>query len=293
MTLSTTTPVSLSSEPAELGDPAERRPAPRRFLMCRPDHFDVTYAINPWMDIGAPVDRARAVSQWEALCAVYRRHGHQVDLIDGVPGLPDMVFAANGGLVIGDRALSARFATPERAAEGPAYHAWMAGRGLGRVLAAAEFNEGEGDFAVAGDRILAGAGFRSTRSAHREVERYFGRQVVSLDLVDPRFYHLDTALMVLGDTIAYYPAAFSDDSVRLLARLYPDAVLASADDAEVLGLNGVCDGYHVFLSDRAVRLAGQLRERGYHPVGVDLSELLKSGGGVKCCTLEWHGYPRG
>ncbi|WP_019925915.1 dimethylargininase [Nocardia sp. BMG111209] len=293
MTLTTTTPAPATA-PADLGADAEvRRPTPRRFLMCRPDHFDVTYAINPWMDTGAPVDRAKAVAQWETLCATYRRHGHRVDPIDGVPGLPDMVFAANAGLVIGDRALSARFATPERAAEGPAFHDRLAGRGFGRVTAAAEYNEGEGDFAVAGGRILAGAGFRSTRAAHREVERYFGRQVVSLDLVDPRFYHLDTALMVLGDTIAYYPAAFAADSVRLLAGLYPDAVLASADDAEVLGLNGVCDGYHVFLSDRAVRLAGQLRERGYHPVGVDLSELLKSGGSVKCCTLEWHGYPRG
>jgi N-dimethylarginine dimethylaminohydrolase len=288
--LTLTTPAApLPTAPAESG---ERGPVTRRFLMCRPDHFEVTYTINPWMDTAAPVDRAKAISQWETLCEVYRRHGHQVEVIDGVPGLPDMVFAANGGLVIGDRALSARFATAERAAEGPAYHRWMAGRGLARVLAAAEFNEGEGDFAVAGGRILAGTGFRSSRAAHREVERFFGRQVVSLELVDPRFYHLDTALMVLGDTVAYYPAAFSEESVRLLARLYPDAVLASAEDANVLGLNGVCDGRHVFLSDRAVRLAEQLRERGYHPVGVDLSELLKSGGSVKCCTLEWHGHTR-
>ncbi|GAB2537765.1 dimethylargininase [Nocardia heshunensis] len=269
-------------------DPASRQPVPRRYLMCRPEHFEVTYAINPWMNTADPVDRVLALAQWDGLRAAYEAHGHRVEVIEPVAGLPDMVFAANGGLVIGDRALSARFANPERAQEGPAYHDWMDTQGFAKVLAARETNEGEGDFAIAGERILAGTGFRSAPGAHEEVAEFFGMPVVSLDLVDPRFYHLDTALMVLDDTIAYYPAAFSGPSARLLARLYPDAILATDADAEVLGLNGVCDGYHVFLTDKATALAGQLRERGYEPVGIDLSELLKSGGSVKCCTLELH-----
>jgi N-dimethylarginine dimethylaminohydrolase len=273
-------------------DPAgARRTVPRRFLMCRPDHFEVSYAINPWMDALAPVDRARALAQWETLRATYERHGHQVEVLTGEPGLPDMVFAANGGLVIGDRALSARFANPERAAEGPAYHRWMAGQGMRALAAAAEINEGEGDFALAAGRILAGTGFRTAPAAHREVEKFFDVPVVSLELVNPRFYHLDTALMVLGDTIAYYPPAFGAASAELLAGLYPDAIVATAQDAHVLGLNGVCDGYHVFLSDRATTLPRQLESRGYHPIGVDLSELLKAGGSIKCCTLELHRRP--
>ncbi|MGW4531911.1 dimethylargininase [Nocardia sp. NPDC004340] len=277
---------SVATLPAR--DPAARRPVPRRYLMCRPDHFDVTYAINPWMDTADPVNRTRALAQWEALRVAYEGRGHRVDVIEPVAGLPDMVFAANGGLAIGERALSARFANPERAQEGPAYHGWMAAQCFTSVARARETNEGEGDFAIAPDRILAGTGFRSARGAHQEVAEYFGLPVVSLDLVDPRFYHLDTALMVLDDTIAYYPAAFSGPSARLLASLYPDAIIATEADANVLGLNGVCDGYHVFLSDKAVDLAAQLRARGYEPVGIDLSELLKSGGSVKCCTMEWH-----
>ncbi|GAB4586474.1 dimethylargininase [Nocardia sp. IFM 10818] len=265
-----------------------RRPTPRQYLMCRPDHFDVTYVINPWMDASTPVDRALALAQWENLRATYERHGHRVEVIDGVPGLPDMVFAANGGLVIGDRAISARFANPERTAEGPAYHDWMSARGRYQLTAASETNEGEGDFAVTRDHILAGTGFRTSRTAHEEVAEFFGLPVISLDLIDPRFYHLDTAVMVLDDTIAYYPAAFSGESARLLARMYPDAIIATEADAEVLGLNGVCDGYNVFLSDRATTLPDQLRARGYNPIGIDLSELLRAGGSVKCCTLELH-----
>ncbi|MFF0488331.1 dimethylargininase [Nocardia sp. NPDC004068] len=268
-----------------------RRFTPRRFLMCRPDHFDVRYAINPWMDVSAPVDRARALAQWETLRRTFESHGHTVHVVDGEPDQPDMVFAANGGLVIGDRALSARFATPERRAEGPAYHHRLSRLGLTEVAAAAEINEGEGDFAVVGRLILAGTGFRSSPAAHREVERFFGLPVLTLDLVDPRLYHLDTALMPLGDTIAYYPPAFSPASAALLAHLFPDAIIATDADAEVLGLNGVCDGHHVFLTDRAPHLAARLTERGFHPIGVDLSELLKAGGSVKCCTLELHSPP--
>ncbi|QIS07572.1 N-dimethylarginine dimethylaminohydrolase [Nocardia brasiliensis] len=257
--------------------------------MCRPDHFEVTYCINPWMDPDAPVDRALALDQWERLRATYQEYGHKIDVVPGVPGLPDMVFAANGGLVIGDRAMSARFTHAERAAEGPAYHRWFAQHGLAGLVEAGELNEGEGDFLLVGDKLLAGMGFRSSLAAHQEVAQHFSREVVSLELVDPRFYHLDTVLLPLdATTIAYFPPAFSAASQAVLAELFPGAIVATDADAEVLGLNGVCDGFNVFLSDKAVTLIESLRERGFNPVGIDMSELLKAGGSVKCCTLEIH-----
>ncbi|MFC4128605.1 dimethylargininase [Nocardia rhizosphaerae] len=262
---------------------------PRRYVMCRPDHFEVAYAINPWMDPAAPVDRARALAQWEILRAVLEEHGHTVETVPGAPGLPDMVFAANSGIVIGGHALSARFAHPERAAEGPAFHAWFAARELRSLAVASETNEGEGDFAFAGSRILAGAGFRCSLSAHAEVERYFDLPVVSLELVDPRFYHLDTALTVLDDTtVAYYPPAFSPAARDTLAALYPDAIRADENDAVRFGLNAVSDGHHVFLDRGATNLIAAVGARGFTPVPVDMSELRKGGGGVKCCVLELH-----
>ncbi len=268
--------------------PAPLRTArPRRYLMCAPEHFEVSYAINPWMDPTAAVDRDLALAQWGALRQTYLDLGHEVELIHPEPGLPDMVFAANGGLVIEGRALSARFTHPERQPEGPAYLAWLAQAGLKEAVEAVHVNEGEGDFLLVGGMVLAGTGFRTDPGAHAEVQELFGLPVVSLVLVDPRYYHLDTALSVLDDTnVAYFPEAFSEGSREVLRRLFPDAVLASAEDAAVLGLNAVSDGRHVVLASAAVDLARSLRERGYVPVGVDLSELLKAGGGAKCCTLE-------
>lgn len=260
---------------------------PRRYLMCPPTFFTVSYAINPWMDPRVPVDPELACRQWEALRQTYLDLGHQVEVIEPEPGLPDMVFAANGGLVIGGRALGARFVHPQRQPEGPAYLRWLAAAGLREVAPSRHLNEGEGDFLLVGERVLAGTGFRTEPAAHAEVAEYFGLPVVSLRLVDPRYYHLDTALAVLDDTtVAYYPGAFSPGSRRTLRRLFPDSLIASAQDAAVLGLNAVSDGEHVVLPAAATGLIAGLRARGYDPVGVDLSELLKAGGGAKCATLE-------
>lgn len=259
--------------------------------MCPPDHFAVRYVINPWMDPTRTVDVGLARRQWDGLRRTYLDLGHRVELIPALRGQPDMVFAANGGLVIDGQALGARFAHPERAGEAPAYLDWLRSAGLRSVTGAEHVNEGEGDLLVVGAgaerRVLAGTGFRTSHAAHAEVGRRFGVPVVSLRLVDPRFYHLDTALAVLDDhTVAYHPEAFSPASRHALRTLFPDAVLAGAEDAAVLGLNAVSDGHHVVLAAQATELAAQLRERGYHPIGVDVSELLKAGGGVKCCTLE-------
>jgi N-dimethylarginine dimethylaminohydrolase len=276
-------PVSRAAESAS----GLRTARPRRYLMCPPEHFTVSYAINPWMDVTRGVDRALAMRQWETLRETYLDLGHQVDLITPEPGLPDMVFAANGGLVVEGRALGARFTHAERRAEGPAYLAWLAAAGLQDVVEPVHVNEGEGDFLVVGDLVLAGTGFRTDPGAHSEVQELFGVPVISLQLVDPRFYHLDTALAVLDDvTVAYYPGAFSPGSRAVLERLFPQAVLATEQDATVLGLNAVSDGLNVVLPSLATDLADALRARGYHPVGVDLSELLKAGGSVKCCTME-------
>ncbi len=262
----------------------------RRYLMCPPTHFGVTYSINPWMHVGKPVDADLAVHQWETLRDLYLSFGHEVELIDPVPGLPDMVFTANGATVADGRVLMAKFRHEERAAEADAFRAWFAQRSFREVRDPERINEGEGDLLVDGGIVLAGTGFRTDIEAHEEVRRFFGRPVITLNLADPRFYHLDTALAVLGHgQIMYYPAAFSSASRDVLAALYPDAIIATDADAEVFGLNAVSDGRNVVLPQPATHLIGELRKRGFQPHGVDISELLKAGGAVKCCTLELRG----
>ncbi|MBC7518470.1 MAG: N-dimethylarginine dimethylaminohydrolase [Microbacteriaceae bacterium] len=263
-----------------------RSAIPRTILMCRPNHFTVSYRINPWMHPQIPTDTSLAVAQWEQLYRTYQKLGMQVHLVDSIAGLPDMVYAANGGFVIDNTAYGARFTHAERQPEGPAYMDWFRDNDFD-VRVPQNTNEGEGDFLLVGDTILAGTGFRSASDSHREVAEIFGREVVTLNLVNPSFYHLDTAIAVLDDsTIAYLPSAFDAAGLAALERRYPDAVIVTETDAAVLGLNSFSDGYNVVIADRAVDFERQLRERGFNPIGVDLSELLRGGGGVKCCTLE-------
>jgi len=265
-----------------------KRARTRHYAMTAPTFFAVEYAINPWMDTSTAVDTHVAMNQWEALRQTYKELGHTVELVEPVAGLPDMVYAANGGLLVNGKAVVARFAYPQRAGESVAYAEWMARHGYDPTETR-HVNEGQGDLLVVGSIVLAGYGFRTERQAHAEIAARVGMPVVSLELVDPRFYHLDTALAVLDDTtIAYYPPAFGDQARATLLELFPDAIEVASADAYVLGLNAVSDGLNVVLPAAATGFAEQLREVGFRPIGVDLSELLKGGGSVKCCTLEVH-----
>ncbi|AGL21652.1 dimethylargininase [Actinoplanes sp. N902-109] len=266
----------------------ERSPRKRTYLMCPPEHFAVEYRINPWMDPAVPVDTGLARKQWALLRDTLTDLGHDVHVLDAEPGLPDMVYAANGAFSVDGTVYGARFRYPQRAAEAAAhrrfYQSWA-------FAEPEHVNEGEGDFAYLpaayGGLVLAGYGFRTEPAAHAEAQEVLGRPVLSLRLVDPAFYHLDTALAALDDRhIAYFPEAFSAASQRVLAQLFPDAVLADRADAEAFGLNLVSDGRHVILNTEAVAMGEKVRAAGYTPVHVELGELKRGGGSVKCVVAE-------
>ena len=279
---------ALAAPVSDVAAMKQRVPSARHYAMTAPTFFAVEYAINPWMDTSTAVDTHVAMNQWEALRQTYKELGHTVELVEPVAGLPDMVYAANGGLLVNGKAVVARFAYPQRAGESLAYAEWMARHGFDPAETR-HLNEGQGDLLVVGSIMLAGYGFRTERQAHAEIAAHVRMPVVSLEMVDPRFYHLDTALAVLDDTtIAYYPPAFSVQARARLLELFPDAIEVASADAYLLGLNAVSDGLNVVLPAAATGFAEQLRDVGFRPIGVDLSELLKGGGSVKCCTLEVH-----
>jgi N-dimethylarginine dimethylaminohydrolase len=266
---------------------------PRTYLLCAPENFVVEYAINPWMDPAAGVDTELAVKQWRMLHDTLVDLGHTVHVLPAEPGLPDMVFAANGAFSVDGAVYGARFRYPQRTDEATAHRRWYLDRAAEgwRFVEPTQVNEGEGDFAyvpgVEGGLILAGHGFRTELAGHAEAQQALGHPVVSLRLIDPRFYHLDTALAALDDTnITYYPGAFSSGSQEVLRRLFPDAVIADEADALAFAMNLVGDGRHVVLNTEATAFAAKVAAAGYVPVLVDLSELKKGGGSVKCCIAE-------
>lgn len=264
----------------------------RSYLMCPPEKFVVEYAINAWMDTSVPVDTTLAVKQWIQLRDAVTDLGHTVHELTPAPGLPDMVFAANGAFSVDGVVYGAEFKYPQRAAEAALHRQFYAARpNEWRFVAPTETNEGEGDFTFVPDAhgglILAGYGFRTAPAAHAEAQEVLGRPVISLKLIDPRFYHLDTALAALTDSnIIYYPGAFSGAAQATLRQLFPDAVIATEEDAVGFGLNLVSDGRNVILNSECTPLANRLADAGFAPLLVDLSELKKGGGSVKCCMAE-------
>jgi N-dimethylarginine dimethylaminohydrolase len=259
--------------------------------MCPPDWFAVEYAINPWMDPGVPVDVELAVKQWTRLRETLLDLGHTVHVLPPEPGLPDMVYAANGAFSVAGTVYGARPRYPQRSAEAERHRAFYEADGGWRYIAPTAINEGEGDFAylpgVLGGLVLAGYGFRTDPAAHIEAQEALGRPVLSLQLTDPRFYHLDVALAALDDrTITYFPGAFAGPTRQILERVFPDAVLADEEDAFVFGLNLISDGRHAVLNSEATGMAAKLRAAGYEPVPIELGELKKGGGSVRCCIAE-------
>jgi len=285
----------MSNTAPSTTDAPARTATKRTILMCKPDFYTVSYRINPWMHPEDPTDTSKAVQQWQSLVDVYEGLGFDISYIDPIDGLPDMVYAANGGFVLDGIAYGAKFQYPERQPEGPAYMEWFAANGL-TVADPEQTNEGEGDFLLVGNTIFAGTGFRSDSTSHEELAGIYGREVVTLKLINPSFYHLDTAIAVLDpepaadgtSNIAYLESAFDEPSLAILRERFPDAIIATEEDASILGLNSYSDGYNVVIASRATTFASQLRAKGYNPIGVDLSELLLGGGGVKCCTLDLH-----
>ena len=259
-------------------------------LMCRPDYFEVAYEINAWMHLDNPVDVELAKKQWQNLHDTYIDLGYKVEIIEPVRGLPDMVFSANGALVIDGKVFSTNFGehAVERRPETELFEKWFMENGYAQIYRPQNPSEGEGDILYSGDTIFAGWGQnRSSKESHHELREFFGKDTVSMHLVDPRFYHLDTAMSPIDqDTVMFFPGAFDEESRKELEKRFKNKIYASEKDAAGFGLNAVSDGKNVVMSSAAEDLMDELRKHGYNPIGKDMTEFRKSGGAVKCCTLE-------
>lgn len=260
----------------------------KNVLMCAPTYFDIEYEINVWMHTSDQPAEDTAQEQWDKLYKIYTEElGWNVQLIEPVRGLPDMVFATDCCLKIGDKILLSSFRYPERQPETGHFEKWFRDNGHTTFQKARHFFEGGGDNLVCGDKILAGHGFRSAPEAAEEMRAYFDREVIPLKIVDPNFYHLDTSLAVLSeDTVASYLPALDEASQRRLKAAVPNIIEATLEEARGFGLNAVSDGRTVITSNASDSLLAKYRTAGFKVISTPILEFRKSGGGVKCLTLE-------
>lgn len=262
-----------------------------RFLMCAPDHYDVDYIINPWMEGNIhKSSRDRAVEQWGGLYQVLKERA-TVDLVPPTKGWPDMVFTANAGLVLGDKAVVSRFYHPERQGEEPYFKAWFEENGFTTYELPKDLPfEGAGDalFDREGRWLWAGYGFRSELASHAYLSEWLDIEVLSLHLVDERFYHLDTCFCPLkGGYLLYYPAAFDGYSNRVIEGRVPASkrIAIAEADAVNFACNAVNINTTVVMNKASAELRNVLTKAGFELIETPLTEFLKAGGASKCLTL--------
>jgi ornithine--oxo-acid transaminase len=259
----------------------------RSYLMCPPDHYEVAYSINPWMDLTVPVDAGRARAQWDELVSTLRAAGADVRTIEPQPGLPDMVFTANAGVVVGDTFVPAAMRNDERRAERAHFESWFAASGY-RIapFANGAVQEGAGDALPFAGRLVGGYRTRSSEGSYADLARLTGARPAEVELVDPRFYHLDLAFCPLGEGRAMVvPSALTEAGRAVISELVTDPLLLDAEEGAAFCANSVVVGSTVVMPACPPRVRRHLEAWGLEPVVVDVSEFLKAGGAVRCLTL--------
>lgn len=289
---------SVSSSPDHFIAPVPApgvSPVPVTFLMCPPKLYDVKYVINPWM-VGHVHDSSRmiATAQWTRL---YQAITHIADvvLVEPQPGSPDMVFTANAGLERDGTVVLSSFFHVERQGEEQQFRRWFQQAGYTvRTIPRETPFEGEGDalFAVDGSRLWAGYGPRTLQSSHHHLGEAWKIEVVSIHLIDPRFYHLDTCFAPLDDgSVMYYPPAFDDASVAKIETYYPTdkRIIVTEADALRFACNVINVNHTVILNKVSMELSDQLKSKGFRVIEVALSEFMKAGGAAKCLAMRLSG----
>ena len=258
----------------------------RRYLMCPPRFFGVLYEINPWMHKEVVADPDRAADQWNALVATLRDAGAVIELMDPVDGCPDLVFTANAGIVNGHQFIPSRFRFPERARETPHDIAWFEEHGFSVDQLPGEVaHEGAGDALPFGDVLLSGYRFRSDAASHADLSRLTGAAVRSIELVDPRLYHLDLTFCPLDERRAIIaPLGWDRYALKVVESLVPEPLLLD-DDALAFCANSVVVGRTVIMPSCPPAVGRQLEAWGFEVGVCPVGEFLKAGGGCRCLTL--------
>jgi N-dimethylarginine dimethylaminohydrolase len=280
------TPITDASPTAQSGT---GKPRSARLLMCAPDAYDLKYEINDWMSLENRPDVPLAAKQWAELYRVLTEEaGAQVDLVPQSPDAPDMVFTANAGLVDRkrNRVLLANFRHPERQVEVEPFRRWFEEHGYETVQPPEEVKfEGEGDALFCGETLVAGYLKRSDIYSHRWVAEQLGSPVLSLELVDGRWYHVDTAFFSPEPGLAvYYPGAFDTYARRVLEANF-ETIEVVENEAHRFACNSVVVGKNIVMPSGCPVLRAAMEERGYTVHPVEMSEFLKAGGAAKCLTL--------
>ena len=266
----------------------------RKLLMCPPHYYNVAHHLqNAHMKMSREVLHNKAQKQWVNLFNLLTYDlGAHVYLTPPAVGMVDMVFAANAALVNGNKAVVSNFTAHARRGETSPYKRILDDFGFHTHVASDKF-EGQGDalFSHGGTQLWIGYGFRTTPTSHREVGNFLEvdyHNVTSLQLIDPKFYHLDTCFCPLDrGHLLYYPGAFTPNALQIIHDKFglDNCIPVSDQDADNFACNLISLDNNIVLNRASDKLVYDLEDHGYAVYENDMSEFLLSGGSTKCSIL--------
>ncbi|MEI6728626.1 MAG: arginine deiminase-related protein [bacterium] len=268
----------------------------KKVLMCTPNHFQVEYQINPWMKPGT-VDTQKALDQWHNLVAAYKASGIEVEILDQKKGLADMVFAADQGLIVSKERkilLLSNFKYTQRQGESLEYKRWFIDQGYRVDTLPKQLTfEGGGECIPWNGKFFIGEGFRNNSDTYKYIEKKYKVEFIPLKLINEKFYHLDTCFFVLNQTTAfYYPPALAEKSITKLEQLFPNLIEFTTQEIEAFAANSVVTENSVFMQTGSQTFKDKVEFLGYTVIQADISEFIKSGGGIHCLTFELDRQPQ-
>jgi len=259
-----------------------------KITMCSPSFFGVKYEINPWMHLEDQPDLELAKKQWQGTKNIFEKLGIEVDVVEPKECCPDMVFTANSGLPVGDKFILSNFTFKERTPEEPLFKDFFLKKFKEVVELPKDIKfEGQGEAFFVGNKLFLGSGFRSSKGAKEEIQKHLpkGYEVIQFELINPKFYHLDTALQYIGDGgFLVAKNAFSETSLKELKK-YGDLIYLSQRDSDAFCANCILFEKNIIMSDPSKELEEKLTELGFTVLKNNMSEFLKSGGTIRCVSL--------
>ena len=257
-----------------------------RIFLVKPTYFNINYEINPWMNVENKADIKKALAQWENLVLWYEKLGVDFVVIDPKENKsPDMVFVANAGCVFEDKFILSHFKYKERRSEESFFKEFFEGYFNVVSFEKEVFFEGQGDAFFACDHVFLGYDFRSSKEALGELQKYTKAPIIQLKLINPNFYHLDTALAYIGKGVFLaVKSAFLENDIKKIKKL-GDVIFLSDVDAKNFAANCIVVDNNILLYKASEKLKKDLKFLGFNVIEVDVSEFLKSGGSVRCMSL--------
>lgn len=259
----------------------------QRVLLCPPHFMEIKDVINDVQKRYKEenIDTDKATEQHNAFIKALRENGITTEFLTPSQEYPEQVFTRDIGFTVGEQVFIGEMAADIRQGEETELQKWLSAQGIASKRLDGSRVEG-GDVMLDGDRLYVGISSRTSGNVVKQLQAELPDfEVIPVDF-DEKYLHLDCVFNILSPTEALiFPEALSEETVAILGSRY-ELITVNAEEQFKLGTNVLSIGdRRVFSQPQNIEVNEQLKKHGFHVIECDFSEIIKSGGAFRCCTM--------